>query len=132
MQVGRKFISIMVSALLLETIILGISSDMIDEVASEKIITDNDGDGRPDEFEIEQSLDETENDIAWTFLVYCCGDDVPQGEKIGTLLPEMWEFIERLSWVGNTDSITIVVQFDGTDQLNGNHQDMYLERYPQQ
>ncbi len=130
MQVGRKLISILVSLILLETIYYGISSDMIKMVSSENIITDNDGDGRPDEFEIDQGLDEAENDIAWTFLVYCCGDDVPQGEKIGTLLPEMWEFIERLSWVGNTDSITLVVQFDGTDQLNGNHQDMFWNDIP--
>jgi hypothetical protein len=91
---------------------------------------DSDGDGRPDDFEIWQGLDENENDVEWTFLVYCCGDDVPEGNKTGTILPEMWEFVEKLSWVGSTDNINIVVQFDGSDQLNGNHQDMFWNDIP--
>ena len=42
----------------------------------------------------------------------------------------MWEFVEKLSWVGCTDNINIVVQFDGSDQLNGNHQDKFWNEIP--
>ncbi|MFW3145790.1 MAG: clostripain-related cysteine peptidase [Thermoplasmatota archaeon] len=98
--------------------------------SSQSTDNDEDGDGRPDGFELDQDLDGTENDVEWTFLVYCCGDDIPRGDKVGTLLPEMWEFIEKLSWVGCTDDITIVVQFDGSDQLNGYHQDMFWNDIP--
>ncbi|OYT44447.1 hypothetical protein B6U90_05310 [Thermoplasmatales archaeon ex4484_6] len=93
-------------------------------------LQDSDGDGRPDEFEVWQGLNEDENDVEWTFLVYCCGDDVPCGNRMGTILPEMWEFIEKLSWVGCTDNISIVVQFDGNDQLYGYHPDMFWNSIP--
>ncbi len=127
---GRKLSCIFVSLIMLGTIYYSASSDRSSLVSSEGTRAEIDGDGRPDDFEIAQGLDEAENDVEWTFLVYCCGDDVPEGNKTGTLLPEMWEFIEKLTWVGCTDDITIVVQFDGTDQLNGNHQDMFWNDIP--
>jgi len=99
-------------------------------VSSRVTGNDTDGDGRPDEFELQQGLDADVNDLEWTFLVYCCGDDVARGNRTGTILPEMWEFIEKLSWVGSTENITIVVQFDGSDQLYGNHQDMFWSEIP--
>jgi hypothetical protein len=96
---------------------------------------DDDGDGRPDEFEIEYDLDTdpiSGNDIEWTFLIYVCADDEDSlpSANCGSLLFEAWQFIEKLSWVGCTDNITFLVQFDGSDQLNGNHSDMRWDRIP--
>ncbi|MDG6225896.1 MAG: clostripain-related cysteine peptidase [Candidatus Thermoplasmatota archaeon] len=94
---------------------------------------DIDGDGRPDEFERDFNLNwdpesPDSNDIEWTFLVYVCGDDAPAGDPSGSNLFEYWEFIERLSWVGCTDNINIVVQFDGSDVLWGETPDRHWDK----
>ena len=125
MQVWKSVIAIVISVSMFGSMYYLADNETSCEVNAEGPGDDLDEDGRPDEFEIDQGLDETENDVEWTFLVYCCGDDVPAGNPAGTILPEMWEFIEKLSWVGCTDNITIVVQFDGSDVLNGFHQDQY-------
>jgi hypothetical protein len=129
MKMGKK-IGIGISVLTITASLIGFFmvtewSDPVDATWNE---FDIDGDGRPDEFERENGLawepeDPESNDTEWTFLCYVCADDVPSGDPTGTLLPEMWEFIEKLSWVGCTNNINIVVQFDGSDVLNGVHPD---------
>ncbi len=98
---------------------------------------DDDGDGRPDEFEIEYDLDTdpiSGNDIEWTFLIYVCADDEDGNLSLNnnSLLAEAWEFIEKLSWVGCTNNITFIVQFDGSDALNPTfyHQDEFWNKIP--
>jgi len=81
----------------------------------------DDNDGRPDTWEDENLLNDDENDIEWTFLVYMPGDDSPYGGCASPLVNDMWETLEKMSWVGCTDNINIVVQFDGTDEVAGPH-----------
>lgn len=110
-------------------LIVGIFIGERTEVRADLDPEDEDGDGRPDLFEDLNDLDydplsEGSNDIEWTFLCYVFSDDTPAGGS-GGLNHELWWFIEKLSWVGCTDNINIVVQFDGTTEINGPHQDKY-------
>lgn len=107
---------------------------------------DQDNDGRPDEFEEDNGLitdptNSAANDVEWTFLVYAAGDDCPDGDPSGALATELWESIERFTRIGTndmgcTDNINIVVQYDGTSELNPNQDgttsipDYYWDKIP--
>ena len=118
----KKILALLITLLLTLTIGVIIMNNSIEYVKAEEDPVDTDDDGRPDDFEIANYMNPEENDVEWTFLVYMCLDDVPLGTP-SSLTNEAWEIIERMSWVGCTDNINIVVQFDGTSQMNWANQD---------